>query len=269
MIDSTFAKTALDLFYDICHTMLILCFLDFLRFCRRFLLFKEVYHVEILRDEKRLEKLILQYQLKEQFSYYDEYRPYFYLIRFPKGELIYRKDSQRQYLLFFLSGKVKVCSNLSNGKSMLICFYTSFRLLGDLEFYEMNTSSSSFAVEPCLCIAVRTTPIRSRLLEDPKFLQMISRSLADKLTRATKNSAVNLLYPLENKLASYIYQVSQDNFFSENLTRLSELLGASYRHLLRTMKEFVSEGILEKCPDGYRITDSWRLMDLAQDLYLT
>lgn len=226
--------------------------------------------MEILNDERRLEKLILQYQLKEQFSYYDEYRPYFYLIRFPKGEMIYRNDSQRQYLLFFLSGKVKVCSNLSNGKSMLICFYTSFRLLGDLEFYEMDTTTSSiYAVEPCLCIALRTTPIRSRLLEDPKFLQMISRSLADKLTRATKNSTINLLYPLENKLASYIYQVSQDNFFSENLTQLAELLGASYRHLLRITKEFVSEGILEKCPDGYHIKDSWRLMDLAEDLYLT
>lgn len=226
--------------------------------------------MEILNDERRLEKLILQYQLKEQFSYYDEYRPYFYLIRFPKGEMIYRNDSQRQYLLFFLSGKVKVCSNLSNGKSMLICFYTSFRLLGDLEFYEMDTTTSSiYAVEPCLCIALRTTPIRSRLLEDPKFLQMISRSLADKLTRATKNSTINLLYPLENKLASYIYQVSQDNFFSENLTQLAELLGTSYRHLLRIMKEFVSEGILEKCPDGYHIKDSWRLMDLAEDLYLT
>lgn len=226
--------------------------------------------MELVKNEKRLEKLILQYQLKEQFSYFEEYRPYFHLIRFSKGETIYRKDSQRQYLLFFLSGKVKVCSNLSNGKSLLICFYTSFRLLGDLEFYEMDTSASTIsAVEPCLCIALRTTSIRSRLLEDPKFLQMLSRSLADKLTRATKNSAINLYYPLENKLASYIYQVSQDCFFSENMTQLADLLGASYRHLLRVMKGFLTEEILEKCPGGYHIKDSWRLMDLAEDLYLT
>ncbi len=226
--------------------------------------------MEIIQNEKRLNRLMLQYNLPGRFRYYEEYKPYFHLVRFAKHEIIYQKQGQRQYLLFFITGKIKVCCDMSNGRSLLVCFYTSFQLLGDLEFHEIDTSTTTItAVEPCICIALRITSIRKRLLEDNLFLQFLSRSLADKLTRVSRNNSINLLYPLESRLASYIYQVSENNYFCENLTQLSELLGTSYRHLLRVMKEFVSQGILEKYPKGYVIKDSWRLMELAEDLYLT
>lgn len=226
--------------------------------------------MEIIHDPNRLEKLMMQYQISTRFRYCDEYRSYFYLIRFQKGEYIYRTDYQKQYLLFFLSGKIKVCSHLSNGKSLLVCFFTSFQVLGDLELFEMDTSGTTVqAVEPCICIALKTVNIRKRLMEDTLFLQFISKSLADKLNRSTLNNSINLLYPLENKLASYIYQVSANDLFSENLTQLSELLGTSYRHLLRVIKQFVEDGILEKAAAGYHIKDSGKLKELAQDLYST
>lgn len=226
--------------------------------------------MEIIQNEKRLKRLILQYNLPAHFCCFEDYKPHFHLVRFAKREVIYQKESQRQYLLFFLSGKIKVCCDLSSGKSILVCFYTSFQVLGDLEFFEIDTSLTTItAVEPCLCIALRTTAIRRQLLEDHLFLQLLARSLADKLMRAMRNNSINLLYPLENKLASYIFQVNENGFFSENLTTLSELLGTSYRHLLRVMKQFINEGILEKCPGGYRILDGWHLLELTEDLYLT
>lgn len=226
--------------------------------------------MEIIQNEKRLKRLMLQYNLPAHFCCFEAYQPHFHLVRFARREVIYQKESQRQYLLFFVSGKLKVCCNLNRDRSILVCFYTSFQVLGDLEFYKIDTSAITItAVEPCLCIALRITSIRKQLLADHLFLQLLACSLADKLMRAMRSHSINLLYPLENKLASYIFQVNDDGFFSENLTVLAELLGASYRHLLRVMKQFVLAGILEKCPGGYRILDGWHLMELTEDLYLT
>lgn len=227
--------------------------------------------MEIINNAKSLEKAFTQYHIPENFQYFEEYRPYFHMLHFKKGELIYQTDYLRhQYLLFFLSGKAKVCSNLSNGKSLLVCFHTTFQLLGELELYHIDTSTVTVqALEPCTCISLEIGDIRSRLMTDPLFLQFTAKSLAEKLAHATANNSINLLYPLENKLASYIYQVSDNNEFSENLTQLSELLGTSYRHLLRTLKAFILDEILEKGENGYLIKNREKLRELAQDLYLT
>ena len=57
-----------------------------------------------------------------------------------------------------------------------------------------------------------------------------------------------MLYPLENRLASYILETytNEDSNNAENLTQISELLGASYRHLLRVLNKFESEGIKKR-----------------------
>lgn len=226
--------------------------------------------MEIIKDERRLNELLLQYKLPGRFRNFEKYRPYFHLVRFEKNEVIYRTEFQRQYLIFFLRGKVQVCSNLSNGKSMLVCFYTSFQLLGDLEFCGIDTLSISLhAVEPCICITLQIPEIRLLLEKDDLFLRFLSQSLAKKLEASTINSSINLLYPLENRLASYLCQTSENGCFSENLTQLAELLCTSYRHLLRVIKSFQNEGILCREPSGYRITNPERLTELAFDLYST
>jgi len=226
--------------------------------------------MKIINNQKRLEQALTQYNIPEHFQFFQEYLPYFHLVKFQKGELIYQTDYQRQYLLFFLSGKIKVCTHLGNGKSLLICFYQTFQLLGDLELYQIDTSTvTAQAIEDCTCISLHVTEIYARLMSDTFFLQFLSKALATKLARSSTNNSINLLYPLENRLASYIYQVCDSNLFSENLTQLSELLGTSYRHLLRTLKKFTSEEILKKGKNGYIIRNRKKLQELAGDLYLT
>ncbi|OYO76234.1 hypothetical protein CG709_15530, partial [Lachnotalea glycerini] len=46
---------------------------------------------------------------------------------------------------------------------------------------------------------------------------------------------------------------SDNLIFSENLTALSELLGTSYRHLLRTLRNFCDNGYLLKEKGYYKI----------------
>ena len=89
------------------------------------------------------------------------------------------------------------------------------------------------------------------------------------------NSSINLLYPLENRLASYIneslvYGENEENLyidFDENLINIADLLGSSYRHLLRTFNTLCKKGVLERECGKYKVINKTLLKELAGDLY--
>ena len=77
------------------------------------------------------------------------------------------------------------------------------------------------------CLRISTVRYREQLLNDNKLLRTITKHLAVKLNRMSNESAGNLLYPLENRLAAYIVSICKENYFNENLVQTAELLGAS------------------------------------------
>ena len=92
------------------------------------------------------------------------------------------------------------------------------------------------------------------------------------MKRSSKNSTINLLYPLENRVASYIISIgvkedSKDFKFDETLTIISEFLGASYRHLQRTLNKLVDKKILSREKDLYIVLDYEKLKKLSADIY--
>lgn len=93
--------------------------------------------------------------------------------------------------------------------------------------------------------------------------------MALKLASLSVSNSVNILYPLENRLASYILAsyTNEDSNNTENLTQIAEFLGTSYRHLLRVVKEFELEKIIKRDNKKLVILDKDKLEDLAGDLY--
>ncbi len=56
---------------------------------------------------------------------------------------------------FLVKGKAKVYTTLSNGKSLLLCFYNDFKLLGDVEIINLeNASSNVQVIEDTYCLAI-------------------------------------------------------------------------------------------------------------------
>ena len=198
------------------------------------------------------------------------------LVLFKKNEYICRENEDINYLFFFVEGKAKVYTTLSNGKSLLLCFYQEFKVLGDLELMNSQTASTNVQViEDAYCIAISLEKAKSYLFNDVKFLRYVCASLSEKLNRCSKNSSINLLFPLENRLASYILVTGEsiDNNekktikFNENLTEISELLGTSYRHLLRTLNILCVKGAMVKKDNCFEVVDEMILRKLAADLY--
>ncbi len=228
--------------------------------------------IEII-DSDMLGFYVEKYNLNQIFS--DNLQGCMKLWKFNKGEHICRAGESITKLYFLVSGKAKVYTILSNGKQLLLSFNNPLELIGDLECIKLNTFHCSIqAIQETFCISVDLDIIRGRLMDDGKFLRYIISSLGKKLTQNTDHNSINLLYPLENRLASYILATSVDDEGKEieiipdfNLTEISELLGTSYRHLLRTLTKFVEKGAVNKKNTSYEIIRRDILKGLAGDLY--
>lgn len=228
-----------------------------------------------INNDKLKNMYIEKYGINKIFS--TDLSNYMELYLFSKDQYICRENESINYLFFYVKGKAKVYSTLSNGKSLLLCIYTPLNLLGDMELLDYSVASRNVkTIEDSYCIGLSLDKVRDVLLNDIKFLRYASSCLAKKLNIISKNSAINLLYPLENRLASYILATKEcvicDSkeilIFNENLSEVCELLGTSYRHLLRVLQGLCNKNIIAKSDGCYEILNNTDLQELAQDLYI-
>lgn len=223
------------------------------------------------KDIVLINKYIKLHNIEDLFS--SSIKENLELFHFNKRDLIFKEGTEISHLMFFVEGKAKVYMTLENGKLILISFYKELDTLGDLEFVTNDVASCNVeAIEPCVCLGIPINILKDRYNEDTKLLQFLCTSVAQKLKRSSKNSSINLLYPLESRLASYIISigVKEDNpifRFDETLTVLSELLGASYRHLHRTLNNLEEKNILEKKGNHYLVLDYKKLKSISADIY--
>lgn len=224
-------------------------------------------------DKKLLESYLAQYNIRDFFSVnLDEYME---LHSFKKGEHICEQGELLKYFYFFVMGKGKVYTFLENGRSLLLRFYEPLQMISDVEFMEKGTADCSIQIiEDAICIAIPTEIIKKYALEDNVFLRNLCKSLSQKLSSYSVASSINLLYPLEDRLASYmlsyLYYEDEEIYPKvkvENITHLGELLGASYRHLSRVIGKLVNKGIIKREGKMFVILDRESLEDMAGDLY--
>lgn len=104
------------------------------------------------------------------------------------------------------------------------------------------------------------------LLQDTAFLYATCTGFAS-VIRRSRNQYNNVLYPLESRLASRILFAQQDGCWKEKLTEVAELMGVSYRHLLRTLQSMCQKKLLEKRRTGYQITDFDAMRELDKGYY--
>ena len=241
---------------------------------------KHVVIMRIVKSEEQLNKYINRHHIQDLFSpeYYDTYRKHLVLVHFDKNEFIYKNPGEDiSYLYFFVEGKAKVITTLSNGKRQLLFFYTNDGILGDLEMFNLsNPYTTVQAATSSYCIGLNIRAVRSILESDPVFLYNLAKNLAFKLSRSSSNSSLNMYYPLENRLCSFINTMAAPyprnpalpRIYKESLSETAEVLGTSYRHLQRTLKGLCEQGIIQKEGKAYRVIDEKALSEKGQDIFI-
>lgn len=230
---------------------------------------------------KKIEDLFViesYYNELKMYQLFDkDMKKYIKLFKFERNEYLCEEGEDMPYFIFLIEGKAKLFKTLPNGRTVLLSFYQPLKVIGDIEIVKNQAASGSIqALSDCYCLAIDMERAREELMTDKKFLKFTCESLAEKLSIISMNSSINLLYPLENRLASYINELlgsiknsgSREYInFDENLVDLAELLGSSYRHLLRTLNGLCKKGVLEKDDIGYKVINKELLIELSGDLY--
>jgi CRP-like cAMP-binding protein len=173
-------------------------------------------------------------------------------------------------IYFVVSGKAKVFISLSSGKQLLLAYFTSKGIIGDIELMTNKPTNYTTvrAVTGLACIALPLSIYAEELRNNNIFVNYVAKELAEKLTQRVINGAITTLQPLEARLCASITQTASDGFFRETLIEVAVVVGASYRHLLRCLKKLCGKKILRKELSGYRIINQRILDDNAGDLYV-
>lgn len=191
---------------------------------------------------------------------------------YEKEEYILEAESNLEYYYLLVDGKIKISYLFENGKSMLLKFYKDFNTIGDLELLKnIPILCNIDAVEDSYLIALPSDILRKKYLNNIKFLHHLIDSLSEKLYATINNSSYNFVYPLINRLSSYLVEhITDKNYIvlNSSFLEIAQFLGTTYRHLNRTFKELESKSII-KCEDKtIYILDENRLQELSKNVYI-
>ena len=190
-------------------------------------------------------------------------------LKYEAGETVLQEGMPIPYLLIVAAGKAKVCSVAKNGRDLVLCYYVSEGILGDIELM-MGTCVSTtgvIAVTDFECIGLPFQKYAADLKNDLAFLNRLGQELSAKLLRSSKNYVSAALYSGEERLCAYILQTSHHGVFRDALTDVSRSTGMSYRHLFRLLNRLCVDGLLEKRNDGYLIVNRGELVRRAAELF--
>lgn len=200
-------------------------------------------------DQKLLSRLLSRHSIESFFSVQD--LP-FELYSFEKGEYLNNELDPLEYLLFPVSGAVRILHIRDDGSVHQISAENKTLCLGDMEFATGRTSLYLIeAAHSGYCIALPLKECRKQLKQDPVFLNFLLGQLARKIELASASQA--LPRNLKERLDFYIRTQCQDNTL-KGVERAASALSVSKRQLLRILKELCNEGIMEKEGKGtYRL----------------
>lgn len=227
--------------------------------------------MNILPMNEEDQQLFYHYSIHNYFS--KDLLSHFRRFEFSKGEHICLQDEKLPFFLFLVRGRIKIYASLENGKQLLLRFYEPLEVIGDVEFIDESTTTCSIeCLNDCVLFGIDYHYFRQSVFDDPLFLRMLSASLTEKVINRANSSNINLSYALENRLASYLiattqFEHSNSNLVATNLRELADLLGTSYRHLHRVLKDFESKGLVTRNQGDIIINDPVTLRDMAGEIY--
>ncbi|MBU3129087.1 helix-turn-helix domain-containing protein [Clostridium tagluense] len=221
-------------------------------------------------DVKILNQYIIKHNIERIFD--DEILKYVQLHFYEKEEHILESGENLEYYYLLVDGKIKIYYPFENGKSMFLKFYKDFNTIGDLELLKgIPILCNIDAVEDTYLIAIPAAILRGKYFNNIKLLNHLVDSLSEKLCGTINNSSYNFVYPLINRLSSYLVEHLTDKNYiilNSSYLEIAQFLGATYRHLNRTLKEMESKSII-KCDDKkIYILDIEQLKELSKNMYI-
>ncbi|MFJ8264028.1 transcriptional regulator YeiL [Rummeliibacillus sp. NPDC094406] len=186
---------------------------------------------------------------------------------YQRDEWIIQEGTRPDFLFYVIEGKAKIYVTHQNGKVSLINMIKVNDYIGEMELLNEEYYTKGIqASTKTICFALPFHCYREKLLEDVTFLRELTKFLSVKATHMAEKYSQSLAFPLENRLADFILQTSDEEIYKEKHVTVCDYLGVSYRHLLYVLAQFCDEGYLQKEGRHYRIKQYSSLNELAEML---
>lgn len=227
--------------------------------------------MRIITEKITIEKFIENHQIAKILP--QEVLEFAEILVFEGDEHVLDANVPMSYFYFFVDGRLKLYQIHENGRALLIQFYEGFNSLGEVELMtEVPCTCSVHTVKPTILMRFPMTVMRQYAMEHPPFLQYVIRSLAEKLVISERHHSYNLIYPVKNRLASYLKAYVDKNdkiVLSHSLQDVSEFIGTTYRQVHRAFQAMEADGILIKKGKQIHVLDKDKLFALAGHIYQT
>jgi len=231
-----------------------------------------------IQDMNLLSYYVKKHNIMECFE--SDMTPYMKLYEYSNGEDILIAGDKMTDFYFIVDGRAKIFNTLENGKMLLLRFSRPLSDLGSVELLEDDriVKSCVQALHGVKAIVISFADMEKYAIDDVTFLKYCVKNLSQKLFTLSNSASINLMYPIENRFASYLVTIFSYEMQAENSNRIDEIkatkttelatfLGVSYRHLNRVIKSFEEQGIIERTKGGFKILDYHRLEALSGGMY--
>lgn len=193
---------------------------------------------------------------------------HFTLARYEPGATICAQGDDAHHLHFLVSGKIRVAHTSAAGKRLVLSFKYPLDLIGDIEYVRrtpyLNTVEAVTAVE---MLVIRFDDLARHAADDVAWLHYLLEEITRKFEMKSQSMSFNLFYPVDVRLASYLLSMTPDEralgSTVDELTDIADLIGTSYRHVNRTLKRFVEQGLIERNRRSIVIIDRAGLIAVA------
>jgi len=203
--------------------------------------------MEKINDSKRIGKYIEEFNLRGVIK--ERYLSRIELHKYRRGDIIYYMEDDFEYFYFLVEGKVLVHLHTMDGKEMHLDFCEPLDLFGDLEYISSSGIYSNVeAIRDSYLLAMPRDVVEKNARDNYKFYELISKFLGEKLVKTSKKYTDMILYPLKNRIATYLYDLAGDDDFIEGFRQGEVALsyGISDRHLRRVLGELEEEGVIRR-----------------------
>lgn len=172
------------------------------------------------------------------------------LLQFEPNDYIFHEGNNVDYLYLLLEGKAKVSPSSSDGRLALIDFIIPMDFIGDMEYFSNDHYHHSVvAITRCIFIAIPTRNLDKLFQTNVQFYRLLCSSLASKMKRTSIQYSNALLYPLKNRIAKYLLDLSihqSSNTVSLSYKETAEYFGISPRHFRRILKGFEDQKAIRR-----------------------
>jgi len=209
--------------------------------------------MKTMKDPMAVRRHLANHRLDAVFP--EELVPHLALIEYGQGETVCRQGERSQAVYFLVQGKVKIYTTSAEGKTLIVSFKHPPEIVGDVEYARgapiLNTVE---AVTSVVMILVPHVAMRQYGERHAPLMKHMLDVVANKFYDKSNALSFNLLYPVDVRLAGYLLSASFDSSGFPNGGRLdtgrlsdaASVLGTSYRHLNRLLRQWADEGLIER-----------------------